>query len=210
MRPPTGHFSIMSFSSICCYLVSVLLLPLILLGCGGPKGSERPQDSGTGVQSQGPTASTFFRQAEAYRKKNNTEGAIHAYNQAIRLDPQYAAAYRNRGLVYFELGEPKRALEDYTEAIRLNAQDADAYLFRGRAYAELNQLLKAVADYDQVIRLNPQFALAYYARGSAYRQLGQRERAREDWNRGIQLDIDQAANLGLNPDLIEFLESQRR
>ena len=53
--------------------------------------------------------------------------AIDDYDEAIRLDPQFASAYYNRGLAYQRLGQSERAIKDFNEAIRLNPQYAAAY-----------------------------------------------------------------------------------
>ena len=54
------------------------------------------------------------------------EQVIQDLDQAIRLDPQDAEAYRNRGIAYNRLRQPERAIEDYDEAVRLDPQDAEA------------------------------------------------------------------------------------
>ena len=60
--------------------------------------------------------------------------AIEYLNEAIRLKPDYAAAYSNRGTAYFNLGQYQRAIQDLDTAIRLKPDDADAYENRGIAY----------------------------------------------------------------------------
>ena len=59
------------------------------------------------------------------------ERAIEPYNKAIRLDPQDASAYYNRGTAYYLLDQPKRAFQDFDQAIRLNPDNAKAYTDRG-------------------------------------------------------------------------------
>ena len=46
--------------------------------------------------------------------------AIQDYDEAIRLNPQFALAYFNRGLAYQELDQHLLATRDYDEAIRLD------------------------------------------------------------------------------------------
>jgi serine/threonine-protein kinase len=45
--------------------------------------------------------------------------AISDYDEAIRSDPQYASAYRNRGDAFDALGQEARAAEDYKKAVQL-------------------------------------------------------------------------------------------
>ena len=57
------------------------------------------------------------------------------YTEAIRIDPNCADAYCNRGRAYLTKGDLGNAIADCTEAIRLDPKNAVAYLFRGAAYA---------------------------------------------------------------------------
>ena len=52
--------------------------------------------------------------------------AIADYTQAIRLNPNYALAYYNRGNVYYRKGDYDRAIADYEAVLRINPNDADA------------------------------------------------------------------------------------
>jgi len=45
------------------------------------------------------------------------EWARNDFNQAISLNPNYGKAYKNRGLVYTETGEPEKGLNDFSKAI---------------------------------------------------------------------------------------------
>jgi tetratricopeptide (TPR) repeat protein len=42
------------------------------------------------------------------------------YNRAISLNPNFAMAYNNRGLIYWTKGDNGRAIEDYNKAISLD------------------------------------------------------------------------------------------
>ncbi|MDP8227814.1 MAG: tetratricopeptide repeat protein [Candidatus Electryoneaceae bacterium] len=72
---------------------------------------------------------------------------IECYANAIRLNPQYADAYNNRGIAYYAKGAYDRAIQDYDEAIRLNPQYADAYHNRGIAYEKKGDHRRARQDF---------------------------------------------------------------
>jgi len=63
--------------------------------------------------------------------------AIEDFNQAIRLKPDCAEAFNNRGIAYYNLGHHARAIEDYNQAIRLKPDYAIAFSNRGRAHLQL-------------------------------------------------------------------------
>lgn len=135
-----------------------------------------------------PGAERFFLDLKRDAQVRLAHGALEAHSEDIRLNPQLAEAYVDRGLDYAELGQFEQAIRDYDEAIRLNPEYPRAYNNRGTAYTRLGYIERGIEDYDEAIRLNPQFAPAYNNLGNAYSLLGQLERAIEDYNEAIRLN----------------------
>ena len=75
-----------------------------------------------------------------------TDEAIEAYSYAIKLNPNSAAIYDNRGGTYFNKGDFDRAIVDFNKAIELNPNHANAYNNRGEAWLHLAEWDKARAD----------------------------------------------------------------
>ncbi|MBI4672838.1 MAG: tetratricopeptide repeat protein, partial [Chloroflexi bacterium] len=94
---------------------------------------------------------------------NETGGKVTApraqqvLSDAINLDPQFAAAFNNRGNAYYYLKEYTKAIADYDRALALDPQDAVAYYNRGNAYYALTEYAQAIADYDRALALDPQY-----------------------------------------------------
>jgi tetratricopeptide (TPR) repeat protein len=53
------------------------------------------------------------------------KGAIVDYNQVLKINPNYAKAYTNRGLVKYDLGDKQGALSDLKTAAQLFQQMGD-------------------------------------------------------------------------------------
>ena len=130
----------------------------------------------------------WFSAGYLYEVRDSFEAASNAYTQAIRLNPDYAVAYNNRGSAKDSFGQSEAAIADYNKAIQLNPKLAEAYYNRGHAKINLGQSEAAIADYNTAIQLNPKFAKAYYNRGSAKINLGQSEAAIADYNKAIRID----------------------
>jgi len=133
--------------------------------------------------SKGLTAVDWFNKSLALwdgGKFTDQKKAIEYLNNAIKLKPDYAGAYVNRGVAYYNLIQYKRAIEDYTEAIRLQPDYAGAFTNRGNAYYKLGQYQRAFEEHNAAIRLQPDLALAYVNRGVVYANLGQHQHAIED------------------------------
>ena len=98
--------------------------------------------------------------------------AVRYYSEYIKLKPDYAGAYYNRGNAYYKLGKYTDAISDYTQAIKINPNIANAYFGRGLAYYKLGKYTEAISDYTQAINIKPDNADSYLGRGNAYGLLG--------------------------------------
>ena len=120
------------------------------------------------------------------------------YDAAIRLNPDSATAYFNRGKAKRQ--DPS-AIADYDAAIRRNPDFAEAYFYRGclkdyfrrrestRA-ARHKALRCAIADFDEAIRLDLDFRErlhAYYRRGLVKYDLDRYEDAIVDFDEALRL-----------------------
>lgn len=117
----------------------------------------------------------------------NPEQAIEYLNEAIKLRPDLAEAYNNRGNAYSDLKQYEQAIDDYNEAIRLKPGYAHAYYNRALTYGELGQHQQAIEDYNAVIQFKPEETSAYYNRGSAYFKLGNKELGCRDAQKACEL-----------------------
>ncbi len=70
--------------------------------------------------------------------KGKIEEAINHYNDAVRIKPDYAETYYNRGTAYAQLlGRYHEAIDDFNKAIILKSDYTKAYYNRGIAYFSL-------------------------------------------------------------------------
>jgi TIR domain/TPR repeat/Tetratricopeptide repeat len=113
-------------------------------------------------------------------------------DDAIRLRPDAAEVYFERGATRSRKSDLDGALRDYGEAIRLKPDYAEAYCSRGTARSYKGDLDGALKDYAEAIRLNPNLALAYFNRGAARYNKGDFDGARKDYAEAIRLNPDLA------------------
>lgn len=140
-------------------------------------------------------AEAFVNRGNEYRMRERAiDRAIEDYNQAIRLQPDFALAFATRGFAYlFDKRELDRAIQDFDTALRLDPQFANVFYYRGVARSEKGQHELAIKDFDQAIRLRPTFAVAWRDRGQAKIALGDQA--------GGKADLDEAERVGrLTPE----------
>lgn len=80
---------------------------------------------------QSVSARTYFLRGDAMYAMELYEEAIVAYDQAIRLKPNYIEAYNNRGIAKSAIGQYFAAIADFDKAIEIRPDYAQAYTFRG-------------------------------------------------------------------------------
>ena len=86
-------------------------------------------------------------------RRGDRDKAIADYTEAVRLDPEYAVAYCNRGLAYSKKGDHDEAIADFTAAIRINPNDGYTFYVRGYSYWQTGDKAKADADFAQAEQL---------------------------------------------------------
>ena len=80
------------------------------------------------------SAEQWFEQGYKHDEAKNHDEAFYCYSEAIRLKPDYAHAFMNRGNARRDKGDLESAIKDYNEAIRLKPDLAAAFNNRGVAY----------------------------------------------------------------------------
>jgi tetratricopeptide (TPR) repeat protein len=94
--------------------------------------------------------------ADALGRKGQPDEAMVHYEQAIKLQPNYADAYYNRGNILFAEGRIDEAMADWEKTLQIQPNDADAHTCLGNALLRRGSVGEAVAHYEEAIALAPE------------------------------------------------------
>ena len=95
--------------------------------------------------------------------KGDLEGAVAMYKKVILLQPQYADAFYNIGLVRMEQEQYQEAYDQFNIAVQLAPTYFMAYYYRGLASEKQGNTSQAIADYEQSLTLKPDLERAQIA-----------------------------------------------
>ena len=155
----------------------------------------------------------WFSVGQLHERNMDLEKAISAYEQAVRIRPTYAHAFKHLGSIKAYLDKYEEAFADFARAISLRPGYSEAYILRGRTWHSLEQYEAAINDYDEAIRLKPNHADGYFRRGHANLHLKRYEDAITDYDAVIRLkpgDIVAYMNRGWAALSLGSVEKARR
>lgn len=151
---------------------------------------------------------SFVRAGNAFFKREDVEGAIRQFQQALRLNPANAQAHQRLGyLLYNQAGQPAAGLAHTREALRLDPQNSSAHFDLAMALgAEWNlgpaspkpQLAEVLRHLSDAVRLGPEGAAPYlpadllFHWGRVLIWNRQFKEAAQSLNASVRLDADHA------------------
>ena len=72
----------------------------------------------------------YFNRANISLGKNRISSAVLDYTYALNLNPNYGAAYANRGICLYKMGEKDAACKDWKQAVKLGISQSEEYVKR--------------------------------------------------------------------------------
>ena len=127
--------------------------------------------------------------AGQYFVKDSMQGAFYYINKAIKLNPNSAILYGNRGLFYYFNEKFKdSALNDFNHAIQLDSAYTKARSLRGEILSKKNRFKEALQDFDYLIKEDSTNIDFYFNRALCFNRAKMYKEAIADYLRIIHID----------------------
>jgi len=138
--------------------------------------------------------------AQAAEKVKDYDSAAAAYQNILKIRPQWALIHQSLGVVYHLDSRFPEAISSLERALKLDPSLFGSQLFLGMGYYRTNQFLKAIPALEQSIKLNPKLAEseARLWLGSSFLALGRFEEALAQFRRLSEIkpgDLEALYNL---------------
>ncbi|MDP3854166.1 tetratricopeptide repeat protein [Phenylobacterium sp.] len=129
----------------------VLCLPTVGACAERPRSTDRQARFPTGAAQ----AAAFRRGMSSFQRKDYAS-AIPAFDEAIRLQPEFAVAIAQRGFAHIEVGNYGLAISDHDTVLKLASDSPQAWVNSCWARAVANsELDQALALCDRAVALRP-------------------------------------------------------
>ncbi len=137
------------------------------------------------VQRSTPNPEIYTFLAEAYLNLNNPDAAVQASNQALTLNPDYAAAWLVQGQASLLKNDPTAAMNAFNQGIQKDANNVALLVARCTLHAEMGDDGAAATDCDSALALDPVNGQALEQRGLIRARAGDRAGAAADFQEAI-------------------------
>ncbi len=107
-------------------------------------------------------AEDFYNLGLSLEKTGRYEEAAKAYQQAVKIKPDYAEAYYNLGVSLDDAGRYEDAIEAYKQAVRIDNNHIEAYYNLGVSLENMGRFDDAIEAYKQVVDIYPNHIDAHY------------------------------------------------
>ncbi|MGD1808877.1 tetratricopeptide repeat protein [Dapis sp. BLCC M126] len=135
-------------------------------------------------------ANDYAKQADQFFLAGRLKEAINAYNQALKIYPEMADVWNNRGVVLTRLKMFDEAITSYDRALQIRADYADAWNNRGVSLIELQHYQEAINSFEQGIKVKPDYADAWNNRGVCLAKIQKYQEAVKSYNQAIAIKND--------------------
>ena len=155
----------------------------------------------------------LFSLAVKNHKENNIKVAQNLYEKVLNMNPNFANAHNNLGIIYQSLGEKKNAINSFEMSIKINPNHTDSYYNLGSIFKELGEIKKAKKCYEKTIEINPNHIEAHNNLGVTFQTLEDYQNAKKCYEKAIEIDpsfFKAHHNLGITFQALEDYQNAKK
>jgi len=143
-----------------------------------------------GIGNKKELSENRYKLASIYDYVGRLDEAEKECREAIRINPNFAPAHYNLGVLLKNLKRYEEAEKEFREVIRINPNFAPAHYSLGVLLDDLKRYGEAEKEYRKGMKINPNFAQARNNLGVLLKNLERYEEAEKEYRKAIELKND--------------------
>ncbi|HEY0756598.1 MAG TPA: serine/threonine-protein kinase [Ktedonobacteraceae bacterium] len=114
--------------------------------------------------------------------------ALHAYEDALNLDPLNFHAWNGKGTALYSQGNYKRAYDAYQRATEIDAENAVVWVSAGLALNRLKRFPQSLVHFERALKIDPAYVAAWNGKADAQLDMNMPEEAIESYEMALRHD----------------------
>ncbi|OGS43819.1 MAG: hypothetical protein A2539_06085 [Elusimicrobia bacterium RIFOXYD2_FULL_34_15] len=166
--------------------------------------SYRKKETAETKQDEPVSAESWYKKGEELYGLYDFDNASKAFDNAIKINPNYIHAWEGKGWAMSKLKMMHEAVACFEKAsilqkndikfkkISTKSKDAKDYFIRGASFLKESKISEAISDFNLAIKRDNNYVKAYYYRGVAYDKVHNFSNAILDFNKVIEFNPENA------------------
>ena len=127
-------------------------------------------------------------EGDQHLKHQQYSQALHAYEEALNMDPLNFHAWNGKGTALYNQGNYKRAYDAYQRATEIDAENPVVWVSAGLALNRLKRFSQSLVHFERALSIDPAYVAAWNGKADAQLDMNMPEEALESYKWALHYD----------------------
>lgn len=128
------------------------------------------------------------QEGDQFLKQQQYAQALHAYEEALNIDPLNFHAWNGKGTALYSQGNYKRAYDAYQRATEIDAENPVVWVSAGLALNRLKRFSQSLVHFERALNIDPAYVPAWNGKADAQLDMNMPEEAMESYSMALRYD----------------------
>jgi serine/threonine protein kinase len=139
-------------------------------------------------QANSASAREKCQEGDQCLKQQQYSQALHAYEEALNIDPLNFHAWNGKGTALYSQGNYKRAYDAYQRATEIDPENPVVWVSAGLALNRLKRFSQSLVHFERALSLDPSYVAAWNGKADAQLDMNMPEDAIESYKMALHYD----------------------
>jgi serine/threonine protein kinase len=128
------------------------------------------------------------QEGDQFLKQQQYSQALHAYEEALNMDPLNFHAWNGKGTALYSQGNYKRAYDAYQRATEIDAENPVVWVSAGLALNRLKRFSQSLVHFERALNIDAAYVPAWNGKADAQLDMNMPEEAIESYSMALRND----------------------